>query len=352
MAERILVVDDDPHLCNLIELVLSNSGYHIRIASNCKDALNIVQVWDPDLILLDIMLPNMDGYEICRQLQHSEATANIPIIFLSAKSMPTDIQEGFETGGDDYITKPFSIDNLRLRVMAHLRRNKRSRGENTYRRERIIPLPLVLHRRRSGVFLKSYRISKRLFDILMAAFGLIFALPVMAAIAVAVRLDSPGPILFVQDRTGWNGRRFKMLKFRTMHQNAEELKEQYLHLNELQWPDFKIADDPRVTRVGRFLRRTSLDELPQIFNILIGDMSFVGPRPTSFDSSTYRLWQTERLEVAPGLTGLWQVVGRADIDFEERAELDIEYIERQSWALDLHILFRTFGAVLSGRGAR
>ncbi len=142
-----------------------------------------------------------------------------------------------------------------------------------------------------------------------------------------------------------------MYKFRTMVSDAEKLKQNYADLNELSWPDFKISDDPRVTRVGRFLRKTSLDELPQIINVLKGDMSLVGPRPTSFDASTYDLWHTERLEVLPGITGLWQVNGRSDVDFDERARLDIEYIEKQSVWLDLWILYRTIFVIFNQRGA-
>jgi lipopolysaccharide/colanic/teichoic acid biosynthesis glycosyltransferase len=155
----------------------------------------------------------------------------------------------------------------------------------------------------------------------------------------------------VQPRTGRGGRRFNMYKFRTMVTNAEELKIKYAHLNELASPDFKITNDPRVTRVGRILRKTSLDELPQVFNVLKGEMSLVGPRPTSFDVSTYSLWHTERLEVLPGITGLWQVSGRSEIDFDERLRLDIEYIERQCLLLDVKILFRTIKAIFSQRGA-
>jgi lipopolysaccharide/colanic/teichoic acid biosynthesis glycosyltransferase len=136
-----------------------------------------------------------------------------------------------------------------------------------------------------------------------------------------------------------------------MVKNAEELKLTYAHLNELTWPDFKITDDPRVTSIGRLLRKTSLDELPQIINVLKGDMSLVGPRPTSFEASTYDLWHTERLEVLPGITGLWQVNGRSDLDFDDRLGLDIAYIENQSLWLDIEILFRTVAAVFSQRGA-
>jgi lipopolysaccharide/colanic/teichoic acid biosynthesis glycosyltransferase len=142
-----------------------------------------------------------------------------------------------------------------------------------------------------------------------------------------------------------------MYKFRTMVPNAEELKAKYAHLNELKWPDFKITNDPRVTFLGRVLRKTSLDELPQLFNVLRGEMSLVGPRPTSFGAETYQLWHTERLDVIPGLTGLWQVEGRAHVEFDDRLRLDIAYIERASLWLDIVILFRTIAAVFMQKGA-
>jgi lipopolysaccharide/colanic/teichoic acid biosynthesis glycosyltransferase len=192
---------------------------------------------------------------------------------------------------------------------------------------------------------------KRVLDLLMCIAALPLVLPVLLLCMLAVWLDSPGPILFTQQRTGLGGRRFRMWKLRTMVQNAEELKTKYAHLNELSYPDFKISNDPRVTSVGRLLRRTSLDELPQIINVLTGDMSLVGPRPTSFSADTYRLWHTARLEVRPGLTGLWQVSGRNELDFDDRLRLDIAYIRNASLSLDLLILLRTFGAVTGARGA-
>ena len=193
--------------------------------------------------------------------------------------------------------------------------------------------------------------SKRLMDIVLCLAVLPFALPVMAVCAFLIFITDGSPIIFLQSRTGRGGRTFQMYKFRTMKRNAEELKRKLAHLNQLQWPDFKVANDPRITTIGRFLRKTSLDELPQIFNVLRGDMSLVGPRPTSFDVSTYQLWQTERLEVLPGITGLWQIGGRADVDFDERTSLDIEYIENQSFLLDVKILFATVFAVVRSRGA-
>lgn len=210
---------------------------------------------------------------------------------------------------------------------------------------------LVLERPRVRVIRWHYQLAKRVLDVAACLFLLPFVLPVMAIVALAVWCDDPGPIFFKQLRTGRGGRRFRMYKFRTMLKNAEALKERYKHLNELCWPDFKITNDPRVTRVGRFLRKTSLDELPQIFNVLNGTMSLVGPRPTSFDITTYELWHTERLEVLPGITGLWQVSGRSDIEFNDRLQLDVEYIERQSLALDLYILWKTVAVVLTQKGA-
>ena len=196
-----------------------------------------------------------------------------------------------------------------------------------------------------------YCALKRMIDVFVVLAALPAVLPIIALCAIAVRLDSEGAAFFTQLRTGRGGKQFRMFKLRTMVHNAAELKQKYAHLNELSWPDFKITDDPRVTRVGRFLRKTSLDELPQLFNVLRGDMSLVGPRPTSFSADTYRLWHTARLEVQPGLTGLWQVSGRNELDFDDRLRLDISYIRNRSLKLDLLILLRTFSAVFSGRGA-
>jgi lipopolysaccharide/colanic/teichoic acid biosynthesis glycosyltransferase len=196
-----------------------------------------------------------------------------------------------------------------------------------------------------------YRGMKRLLDLSLCLLVMPALAPLMMVIALLVYLDSPGPIVFRQLRTGKGGRRFSMYKFRTMVPNAAELKMTYAHLNELTWPDFKITNDPRVTRVGRILRKTSLDELPQLLNVIKGDMSLVGPRPTSFAPDTYRLWHTVRLEVLPGITGLWQICGRSNLDFDDRLKLDIAYVERQCIWLDLQILVRTVLEVFRGEGA-
>ena len=192
--------------------------------------------------------------------------------------------------------------------------------------------------------------SKRVVDVVLCIVVLPLVVVVLAVCAAAIRLDSPGPVVFSQWRTGRNGQRFRMWKLRTMVADAEERKAELAHLNILPPPDFKIPDDPRITQVGRFLRRTSLDELPQLANVLLGHMSLVGPRPTSFDPSRYDMWHTARLEVRPGITGLWQVRARHGSSFDERLRLDIEYLERWSWGLDARILWETASAVVRRTG--
>jgi lipopolysaccharide/colanic/teichoic acid biosynthesis glycosyltransferase len=204
---------------------------------------------------------------------------------------------------------------------------------------------------RRGQVSRRYLVAKRGFDLAVCIWLLPVVAILMLVLALIIRLDSPGSILIAQERTGRDGRRFRMYKFRTMVRNAEELKAGLAHLNVLPPPDFKIPKDPRITRVGMILRQTSLDELPQLFNVLRGDMSLVGPRPTSFEPTTYSLWHTRRLEVTPGITGLWQLKGRNLTTFDERLRLDIEYIEHRSFWLDLKILLQTVPAVFRRSGA-
>jgi lipopolysaccharide/colanic/teichoic acid biosynthesis glycosyltransferase len=199
---------------------------------------------------------------------------------------------------------------------------------------------------------KAYTLAKRVMDLVVVLVTLPVWLPLLVAIAFSIWITDPGaPVVFFQLRTGKNGRRFHMYKFRTMVPNAEQLKTEYAHLNELKWPDFKITNDPRITFIGRILRKTSLDELPQLFNVLRGEMSLVGPRPTSFGAETYQLWHTQRLDVVPGITGLWQVEGRGQLQFDQRLRLDIAYVERASIGLDIVILLHTIVAVFTQRGA-
>jgi exopolysaccharide biosynthesis polyprenyl glycosylphosphotransferase len=198
----------------------------------------------------------------------------------------------------------------------------------------------------------SQRIFKRVMDVVVSAVAIIVALPIFFLIGLAIKLDSSGPAVFSQIRVGKNEQLFACFKFRSMRTGADEEKEGLLDQNEAEGPIFKMKEDPRITRVGRFLRRTSLDELPQFFNILMGHMSLVGPRPAiPAEVQRYQPWHKRRLEVAPGLTGLWQVSGRSELTFDEQVLLDIYYIENWSPVLDLQILLRTMPKVLLGEGA-
>ncbi len=194
---------------------------------------------------------------------------------------------------------------------------------------------------------------KRLLDLLIATVFLVFLVPLLVLVAIAIKLDSHGPVLFVQERMGFNKRRFRMFKFRTMEVDAESRLKELEHLNEKQGPIFKIRNDPRITRVGRWLRKTSLDELPQLINVLLGDMSVVGPRPLSIRDALLleEAWQKRRFSVKPGLTCLWQVSGRSNLSFEEWMQLDLEYIDQWSLVLDCRILLRTIPAILFAKGA-
>jgi exopolysaccharide biosynthesis polyprenyl glycosylphosphotransferase len=196
-------------------------------------------------------------------------------------------------------------------------------------------------------------VIKRLFDITLTLLAMPIVLPIMAVASVAIKLDSPGPILFIQERVGLRKHLFPMLKFRSMHKDAEACLSEIEHLNEAEGPIFKIRNDPRLTRVGRVLRKTSLDELPQLFNVLRGEMSLVGPRPMSIrDVEQFdRGIQRKRFSVKPGITCLWQISGRSDLPFEKWLELDLEYIKNWSLWLDIKILVKTMPAVLLGKGA-
>ena len=193
---------------------------------------------------------------------------------------------------------------------------------------------------------------KRALDIVMSTLALVVLAPLLLAVALLVMVTSPGPVFYVQERVGRGGKPFRMVKFRSMYRNAHDRREEHLGQNMHQGPIFKIRDDPRITPVGRAMRKLSIDELPQFFNVLMGHMSLVGPRPAlpeEFLDYTER--ERERLLVKPGVTCIWQVSGRSDIDFHTWIDMDLEYIESWSLLLDLKLLVRTVPAVLTGRGA-
>lgn len=188
-----------------------------------------------------------------------------------------------------------------------------------------------------------YKFFKRAIDVVCSLAGLLVLSPVLIIVSILIKLESDGPIIFSQDRIGYRGQKFKMYKFRSMVVNAEELKKKLSEQNEMSGPMFKMKNDPRVTKVGKFIRKTSIDELPQLINILKGEMSLVGPRPSlPKEVKEFEPWMMERLEVKPGLTCYWQVSGRNDIDFEDWMKLDIKYVRERSFWLDMKLIFKTF----------
>jgi exopolysaccharide biosynthesis polyprenyl glycosylphosphotransferase len=199
---------------------------------------------------------------------------------------------------------------------------------------------------------QSVMAAKRLLDVVGASVLLVLTLPLLAVLAVVIRLTSAGPVIFEQERAGFHGRRFRMYKFRTMVVGAEEFRDRVAHLNEMSGPVFKASGDPRLTPVGRFLRKLSLDEIPQLVNVLKGEMSLVGPRPLPlYEAGRIKGAQRRRLAMRPGITGLWQVGGRNMVDFDEWMRMDLLYVDQWSLALDLKILARTIPVVVSGTGA-
>jgi lipopolysaccharide/colanic/teichoic acid biosynthesis glycosyltransferase len=199
---------------------------------------------------------------------------------------------------------------------------------------------------------RGYVLAKRVLDVVGALMALLILAVPMALVALLIKLESRGPVFFAQYRLGENGIPFRFFKFRSMVVDAERIRSDLEAVNEATGPVFKIRQDPRMTHIGRLIRKTSLDETPQLFHVLSGQMSLVGPRPPlSEEVENYQPWQRERLAVRPGLTCIWQISGRSDIPFERWVELDIEYVRRRNLLLDLKILVLTIPAVLSGRGA-
>ena len=197
-----------------------------------------------------------------------------------------------------------------------------------------------------------YSFVKRAFDFGASLVGLVCLSPVLLVTGVAIKLESEGPIIFSQDRVGLNGKKFKMYKLRSMVSNAEELKEKLLEQNEMSGPMFKMKDDPRITKVGKFIRKTSIDELPQLINVLKGDMSLVGPRPSlPKEVEQFEPWMYERIQVKPGLTCYWHVSGRNNIDFEDWMKLDIKYVRERSLLGDLKLVFKTFFVLFGDKNA-
>jgi lipopolysaccharide/colanic/teichoic acid biosynthesis glycosyltransferase len=203
-------------------------------------------------------------------------------------------------------------------------------------------------RKKSGL----YCVTKRIFDIVIAIFILLLVMPLIPVIIILIKIDTKGPLLYRQKRVGKNRKEFNLYKFRSMFKGADKTIESLKQLSDSDGPVFKLKNDPRTTKVGYFLRHSSLDELPQLINVLRGEMSIVGPRPNlPSEVAQYLPWQAKRLEVSPGITCFWQVAGRSHIAFQEWMRLDLEYIKKRSFQTDLKIILKTFPAVIARKGA-
>ena len=213
-------------------------------------------------------------------------------------------------------------------------------------REVLIDIKQELENKKFNLFIK------RVFDIIASFCGLIILSPMLLIVSLAIKVDSKGPVFFKQKRVGKNGELFEMYKFRSMVVNAEELKENLEEQNEMSGPMFKIKDDPRITKVGKFIRKTSIDELPQLWNVLKGDMSLVGPRPSlPKEVEQFDNWMFKRLSVRPGLTCYWQVSGRNNIDFEDWMKLDVKYVEERNLWIDIKLIFKTVFVLFGDKNA-
>jgi exopolysaccharide biosynthesis polyprenyl glycosylphosphotransferase len=329
LFRRVLIVGSGTRARRLAQTLLQNSEWGIRIVGHLDP--DPARVGDP---ILDSSVLGTVG-DISSVLKGNVIDE---VILAVPRAMIPDV---------DKIAQACEEEGVKLCLMADV-------FDVHAARTRLVtlgPIPLLIL---EPVAQEEWKLLvKRLFDLAGSLLIVPLLLPFIGLIALAIKLDSPGPVFFVQERVGFRKRRFRMLKFRTMVQDADQRQAEFEHLNQATGPIFKIANDPRITRVGHVLRRSSLDELPQILHVLMGEMSLVGPRPMSlrdvdrFDQGIQR----KRFSVKPGLTCLWQISGRSDLPFSRWLELDLEYIEHWSLSLDFKILFRTIPAVLSGKGA-
>jgi lipopolysaccharide/colanic/teichoic acid biosynthesis glycosyltransferase len=366
----ILVVDDEESNRDILSRRLSKEGYIVAVAEGGKAALDMMHLEPYDLVLLDIMMPGMDGFDTCLRIRDK---IEAPVVFLSAKRDTASIAHGIEVGGVGYIRKPFGIAELRESVdrvligrpLVRTTEAASQPAENT----------IGAHLRATSWARDAYFLGKRLVDMCVSAVCLALLSPVLLIAAALIRLESPGSPFFKQERIGsrrrksaegevWETVPFTFYKLRTMVNGADasphkEYVQALIRKDQAgmaaqngETLTRKLVNDERVTRLGRFLRRSSLDELPQLWNVLKGEMSLVGPRPPiPYEVEAYDPWHWKRLEAVPGMTGLWQVEARSSVGFDEMVRLDIWYAEHQSLWMDLKILLKTPVAVFSMRGA-
>lgn len=327
---KVMLVTDNNHLEEVLDLLLQKAEYQYDITS--------VTVWDKN--------------------RKQQMIRNIPIaadasdMLDVARQMPLDEVLIYLPGEKREIIQQIIIDFEMMGIVCHYSIDMTDFNAKTRTLEEFAGFTVITYALNQIDY--KHRMLKRGMDLAGGLIGLLITILFFPFVAAAIKLDSKGPVLFAQTRIGKNGRRFKMYKFRSMYADAEERKKELMKKNEMQGLMFKMENDPRITKVGRFLRKTSIDELPQFFNVLKGDMSLVGTRPPTVDEfERYSPYYRRRLCMTPGLTGLWQVNGRSNVeDFDDVVKYDLKYIDYWSLSLDIKILFQTIGVVLFRKGAR
>lgn len=389
MTKKILILDDDQFMREFLHTILSED-YELRSANRAKEGLNIAKEWKPDLIVSDLYMPDMTGLEVLETLQNEQGIPDTSILILSGSDKSTDRISCFVKGASDFLAKPFHPEELKLRIARIL---KTPFKKLMYTPQ--VKVPRAIQAKQKTPWLK------RLFDIAFSSACLVALSPVFLVIATSIAVESKGKIFYASKRVGRDYKVFDFYKFRSMYQDADSRLAKMGHLNQYQknvtiQPEgtthkicpicegemgkqvcgsriiadnersecefitlrkkekqssfLKFENDPRITKVGRFIRSTSIDELPQLFNVLKGDMSIVGNRPLP-------LYEAEKLthdqailrfQAPSGITGLWQVTkrGKSDMSEEERLSLDNEYAQKWSILKDIKILFRTIPALL------
>ncbi len=353
---RVLIVDDDKHFLSRLEIELEELNVEIEKAVTGEEALEKIASFSPDLVVSDMEMPGISGAELKRRARETKSGKEIPFLFVTGVLRETPDSPGSRVVMGKFAGWEAVVARVNELLAASV---DGSDAVSTDGESGLTTSPIVNSIRSVGrrvhwkVKALLYPAMKRAFDIVGATLGLIFLAPVFTFIAISILVEDGRPILYTQDRIGKGGRKFTFYKFRSMFNDSNERRSQLVGSsddgNDVR---FKMKDDPRITRIGKVIRRGSLDELPQLWNVLKGDMAVVGPRPPLPEEvAAYGIDEWRRLEIVPGITCSWQVEGRADIPFPEQVGLDVAYIQNRSLARDLGLIIRTIPAVLTGKGA-
>lgn len=332
-ADKVLIITESTRAEDLLDGIKETVSWNYSITSLAFIDYDNKPKKDEEIDGIPVVAGINDLYE-------NATTLPLDVVFISLPNTPVseikEILENFETMG---VTCHYNVEREELNLKGKTAGNFAGYTVMTF------SLNYMDYRR---------VLIKKVVDIIGAIVGLLITAVVTPFVALAIKIESKGPVFYKQERVGKNGRRFKLYKFRSMYIDADERKSELMKDNEVDGLMFKIKDDPRVTKVGKFIRKTSIDEMPQFLNVLKGDMSLVGTRPPTIDEfEKYNVYYRRRLSITPGLTGMWQVSGRSDIDnFDEVVKLDLQYIENWTLSLDFKILLQTVGTVLFGRGAK